>query len=233
MSAALGLLRLQQVDIRMGRNEGRLQQIQQTLDNNAEMVAARQALQFAEGRLREAEHARRSAEADAADQQTKISQTESNLYGGSVRNPKELQDLQADVVSLKKRLGATEEAELQAMISAEAAEAEVRAADEAVRKLQSRLEDEQRKLIDERTALAKAQESLDAERQAALGAVASDLIGQYEELRRQRRGVAVAEVSDNACSACGTTLTAALQQSARHADQLTFCPSCGRILYAG
>jgi len=54
----------------------------------------------------------------------------------------------------------------------------------------------------------------------------------YEALRQQRRGVAVAEIRDNACDACGTTLTAALQQSARHAAELVHCPTCGRILFA-
>jgi predicted nucleic acid-binding Zn-ribbon protein len=59
------------------------------------------------------------------------------------------------------------------------------------------------------------------------------MLEMYENLRQQKRGVAIAEISDNACAACGTTLTAALQQSARSATTLTHCPSCGRILYAG
>jgi predicted nucleic acid-binding Zn-ribbon protein len=233
MSAALGLLRLQQVDIRMSRNEARLQQIQEMLDNNAELVAARKTLAGAQSRLFDAEHARRLAEADAEGQQAKIAQTESTLFGGSVRNPKELQDLQADVASLKRRLAATEDQELQAMLNVEAVTAEVQAAQERLNRVQSALENEHRKLIEERSGLLGDRDNLLAERQAALGPVAGAAVGQYEALRRQRRGVAVAEVIENTCNACGTTLTAALQQSARHADQLVYCPSCGRILYAG
>ncbi len=233
MSAALGLLRLQQVDIRIGRNEARLQQIQETLDNDAELTAARQALTAAQSGLFDAEHARRLAEADAQGQQTKIAQTESTLFGGSVRNPKELQDLQADVASLKKRLAATEDQELQAMLSVEALQAEVQVAQEHLKAIQAGLENEHHKLIEERVALLRVRENLLSERQAALGAVAAGVVEQYEALRRQRRGVAVAEVLENSCNACGTTLTAALQQSARHADRLVYCPSCGRILYAG
>lgn len=233
MSAALGLLRLQQVDIRIGRNEARLQQIKQSLEDNAELTAAREALKAAETRLRETEHLRRTQEQDAAAQQTKIAQTESSLYGGSVRNPKELQDLQADLASLKRRLSATEEQELQAMADAELAQADVQTAERRISQIQARLEQEHHKLIEEREVLAKEVENLVAERQAAVGPVAAKMLEQYESLRRQRRGLAVAEVAENACSACGTTLTAALQQNARHADQLTYCPSCGRILFAG
>lgn len=233
MSVALGLLRLQQVDIRIGRNEARLHEIQQSLDNDAELTTARDTLKAAELQLRESDHARRTAEAERSAQRAKIGQTESSLYGGSVRNPKELQDLQADLVSLQKRLATTEEQELEAMMSVEAAETQVRAAEARVGAIQARLEQEHHKLIEERAGLTRDLESLQAERQAALGTVAREFLAQYESLRQQRRGVAVAEVSDNACAACGTTLTAALQQNARHANQLTFCPSCGRILYAG
>jgi predicted nucleic acid-binding Zn-ribbon protein len=150
-----------------------------------------------------------------------------------VRNPKELQDLQADVASLKKRLAATEDQELQAMLSFEALQAEVQVAQEHLKAIQAGLENEHHKLIEERAALLRVRENLLSERQAALGAVAAGVVEQYEALRRQRRGVAVAEVLENSCNACGTTLTAALQQSARHADRLVYCPSCGRILYAG
>ena len=57
-------------------------------------------------------------------------------------------------------------------------------------------------------------------RQAAESTVAADLLQSYQGLRQSRRGLAVAEVAENACSACGTVLTSALQQNARHAAQL-------------
>lgn len=233
MSAALGLLRLQQVDIRMGRNEARLHQIQETLDNDTDLQAAREGLRSAQAHLHGCEQARRLAEAEAQAQETKIAQAESSLYGGAVRNPKELQELQADVASLKKRLTAIEEQELQAMLAVETAEAGVKGSEERLREIQARLENEHRKLLEERDALSRERQDLDSERVAATSTVAVGILQEYEGLRRQRRGVAVAEVRENACGACGTTLTAALQQSARHAEQLVYCPSCGRILYAG
>jgi predicted nucleic acid-binding Zn-ribbon protein len=233
MSAALGLLRLQQVDSRMGRKEARLQQIQETLENDTELAAARERLTSERVELHESEQARRSAEAEAQAQQAKIKQAESSLYGGTVRNPKELQELQADVASLKKHLATIEEQELEAMLRVDSAQAKVEAAEEQLHQIQTRLGIEYKKLMDERAILSRDQENLQAERHAALGAVAAGILETYEGLRRQRGGLAVAEVSDNACGACGTTLTAALQQSARHAAQLVYCPSCGRVLFAG
>ena len=74
-------------------------------------------------------------------------------------------------------------------------------------------------------------ESFVQEREAALAPIEIPLLSSYEDLRKQKRGVAVSEVEDGACASCGTTLNAALQQNAR-SQKLAYCPSCGRILFA-
>jgi predicted nucleic acid-binding Zn-ribbon protein len=55
----------------------------------------------------------------------------------------------------------------------------------------------------------------------------------YEQLRKLKRGVAVATVADNSCAACGSTLSSAQLHAAKSPNQLTRCESCGRILYGG
>ena len=233
MSAALGLLRLQQVDSRIDQLEDKLGQIRAELENDAEAAAARQALKTAEEELQAAESGRLAAETQATAQRLKLRQAESSLYGGAVRNPKELQDLQADVVSLKKHLSTLEESELGWMVKLEAAEVRSRDAHERLQQVSTSLEVSHSRLLSQQAELARAKMDLQAERTAAVTAVAAPFLDSYEVLRRSRRGIAVAEVADNACGACGTALTAALQQSARHAAELVYCPSCGRILYAG
>ncbi len=233
MSAALALFRLQQVDTRIGQLETRLRKIQETLENDSELRAAVQKHKAAEQEERRIEQERHAAEEGARDQQVKIHQAEASLYGGAVHNPKELQDLQADVASLKKRLAATEEQELDAMIKLETAQAARVAAESELATLRSRLGADNVHLLDEQAGISRDLQALQTERQAAVSAVDARSLQGYESLRQGRRGVAVAEVADNACGACGTTLTAALQQSARHAAELVYCPSCGRILFAG
>ncbi len=233
MSAALGLLRLQQIDSRITHIEARLAKIRETLENDADLRAAVEEVQSAEVQQHDSERARESSEQQARTQQIKIQQVESSLYGGTVHNPKELQDLQADLVSLKKHLAVIEEQELEAMSKVETATAALQTAHEHLNKVRERLGNAHRKLMVEQESLAHDLLDLQTERQATVNAVAAGMLQIYEDLRQQRRGVAVAEVTDNACGACGTTLTAALQQSARHAAQLVYCPSCGRILYPG
>lgn len=232
MSASLGLFRLQKVDSHISQVETRLAKIREALEDDAEAKAALEQAKTAETSKREAEHVLRNLEAECHDQQVKIQQAEASLYGGSIHNPKELQDLQADVVSLKKQLTILEERELELMLRVDTAESELLDKQQILQKIQVQSKNNNQHLIDERSALLRELESLNAERLAAVSAVAEDLLRTYDALRQQRRGIAVAEVADNACGACGTTLTAALQQSARHTSGLVHCPSCGRILYA-
>ncbi len=232
MSASLGLFRLQQIDSHIAQIETRLAKIQQTLEDNAELQAALTQVKAAEEEEHNSERAQHKSETEAKDQQIKIQQAESSLYGGAVRNPKELQDLQADIASLKKHLSALEEHELEDMIQTESAQAAVKKAHDDLDLVQARLGNEHRHLFDEKESLTNELNRFQLERAAAVSAIAAELLKTYEDLRVQRRGVAVVEISDNACGACGTTLTAAVQQSARHAPELVRCPSCGRILYA-
>jgi predicted nucleic acid-binding Zn-ribbon protein len=231
MSAALGLLRLQQVDSKIDQLEDKLEHIRVELENDVEVAGARQALEAADAARQEAERDRMAVEMQAHSQRSKLQQAESTLYGGSVRNPKELQDLQADVASLGRHLSALEDAELECMEKLEATETLYRAMHERLDQVLSRTQDDRGRLMDQQSDLLHSRGSLKAERAAAESAVDSQSLETYKSLRRTHRGIAVAEVSDNACGACGTALTAALQQSARHATEIVRCPSCGRVLY--
>ncbi|HJR81672.1 MAG TPA: C4-type zinc ribbon domain-containing protein [Anaerolineales bacterium] len=232
MSAALGLYRLQQVDSQIDQVQARLKAIRQTLENDAELRAATDRLSAADHKYKDTEQALKQREAEVQKQSIKIQQTESSLYGGSVHNPKELQELEMDAASLKRHLVTLEERELEAMLVVEAAEKDLSLAREEFERVQSSLGDQNRDLMQESGLLHRDLDRLNAERQAVISGIAQQAIDGYNQLRQQRRGIAVTTVSDSSCAACGTTLTPSQQQTARSTTQLFYCPSCGRILYA-
>ena len=232
MSAALGLYRLQQVDSQMDHAHARLKTIQQTLENDVELRALIDRSTAAENKLREAERQLKQTEQEVEKQRIKIQQTEASLYGGLVHNPKELQDLQKDVVSLKRHLETLEERELDAMEAAENAQKELETSQTDLARFKASRGEQFRELTDESTHLNRALERYSSERTAVVEGLNTQTLNVYEQLRKQRRGIAVTTLSDSSCSACGTTLTASQQQNARSTSQLFYCPSCGRILFA-
>jgi predicted nucleic acid-binding Zn-ribbon protein len=231
MSASLGLFRLQQVDRQIDRARAQLETIRKTLENDVELKAALLHVENTQVSNHRASHEMMNAEAEVDAQKIKIEQAESSLYGGNVKNPKELQDLQKDIVSLKKYLATLEERQLEAMMKAEATDQDFQNAKAELEKVQAKLGSEHGKLIEEQSALLKQLERLIEEREASIAPIESSLLQIYENLRQQKRGVAVVEVIDDACTACGTTVNASFQQNARSQKQLVNCPSCGRIIF--
>lgn len=232
MSAALGLYRLQQVDTQIDQIQARQKTIHETLQNDANLRAATKAVESADGKHKETSRLLKQAESEVEKQRIKIEQTEANLYSGNVHNPKELQDLQKDIVSLKKYMETLEERELEAMLQVENTEQELQTVRVQLEQTQANVKEQNRDLSHENEVLNKDLERLESERNAALGNLTGNDIMTYDQLRKQRRGIAVAKISDSACDACGTTLTPAQLQNARSASQLFNCPTCGRVLYA-
>jgi uncharacterized protein len=232
MSAALGLYRLQQVDSQLDQIQSRLKANQQVLDNDDELRAANSFFSAAENKEKEAARLLKETELEVEKQRIKIQQAEASLYGGLVKNPKELQDLQKDIASLKRYLETLEERQLEAMEVAESAEKDLQAANLALEKLKSSRGDQFGHIAKENEKLNKDLETLLSERSAVMKDISTSMITLYDQLRKQRRGIAVATINDDSCAACGSTLNAALQQNARSASQLFNCPTCGRILYA-
>ncbi|HVF25925.1 MAG TPA: C4-type zinc ribbon domain-containing protein [Anaerolineales bacterium] len=232
MSAALGLYRLQQVDSQIDQIQARLKAIRDALENDLEIQSATQQFSAADNTYKDAQRALKQSEAEVEKQRIKIEQTEASLYGGRVHNPKELQDLQKDVDSLKRYLETLEERELEAMLVVEASESQSHSAKTLLEHVKASKGDQIESLTLENEALHKNLERLNTERQAVIRDIAQQAISTYDQLRQRRRGIAVVTLTDAACAACGTTLTPSQQQTARTTSQLFHCPSCGRILFA-
>jgi len=231
MSASLGLYRLQLVDSRMDQVHNRLEAIKQILENDKRVQEAKNHVAKKNFEHEDAIRVLKRLEEDVKAQKIKIEQCEAKLYSGSIKNPKELQDLQNESAALKRYLVTLEDRQLEAMLVEEEARESLNMANQELKKLQIQVNEQNKTLSAEKDELEKELEKLNAERDAARSPLDHGLLSIYENLRQQRRGLAVAKISDGACTACGTTLTPALLQSTRSSNELQNCSTCGRILY--
>jgi hypothetical protein len=233
MSRPFKLYRLQQIDTQLDWIHTRLLEIDTALQNDASLKQAGETARQSEQAHEAARKALRRIEDEVQQQRIKIEQNESSLYGGKIRNPKELKDLENEVAALKRYLSTLEDRQLDAMLVEEEAAANQKMAAGELEK--TRLDFEQRwgELNFEQEKILRDQERLEGERRAAAGSILPEDMAQYVQLRKTRRGVAVAKVVDRACSACGSTLNAALLNAAHSPNQITLCDACGRVLYQG
>lgn len=231
MSQALNLYRLQQIDSQIDRARARLQVIQKILEDDASLQQAKEETRLSEEALAASEETLKQSEIEVNNVQIKIEQIDASLYGGPMHSPKDLQDLQNDLAALKRHKANLEDHQLEAMISVENAEAAVHKTKAELQVVRDRLAEQNRGLTLEQESLKKEVEKLNIERNATSAAIPAEVIGLYDQLRQQKRGVAIATISDNSCDACGSRLSLAQIQSARSSSQMAQCPSCGRILY--
>ena len=230
---ASSLYRLQQIDLTIDQASARMTAVEATLAEHAGLQRAREAKSQAEEQLHQASHAAVAAEEAVAGQRRKIEEIEKKLYGGTIHNPKELQELQAEAESLHRHLSALEDRQLEEMMRVELAEKSFDAAQAKLELAEADASGRDQNLRRERDGLASILGQRKEEREAAASDVVEEDLRLYGTLRKSGGGLAVAEMLDGTCGACGLTLAASARQEVRTGPGLIRCMQCGRILYAG
>ena len=129
MSQKRLLSQLQDMDTQLDQARSRLKEIDAALNDNSTVKRATRQAEKAEERFIKARLALKKAEQAVQVQQQKIDKNQKALYGGSVRNPKELEDLQMESGALRRYLSTLEDRQLEEMILFEEAQAAKEQAD--------------------------------------------------------------------------------------------------------
>jgi predicted nucleic acid-binding Zn-ribbon protein len=233
MSEPFKLYRLQQVDSQLDKAEARLSAIEAILGEDEEIRAAKDKVDKAAALREDSEKALHTSEDEVKDQQIKLEQNQAVLYGGTVSNPKELQDLQAEAQALNRHQEVLENIQLEKMLASEDAQNSENDFTAQLTKLEGEKAIEHGELILERDQVREEAARFAADRHAAVSGVDAKDMAVYEKLRGSKAGLAVAKVHDKSCTACGTLLSESLAQAARSQNELSHCSTCKRILYAG
>jgi predicted nucleic acid-binding Zn-ribbon protein len=149
-----------------------------------------------------------------------------------VSNPRELQALQDDIASIRRRIEQIEDDELEIMELSEPVDAQ--RAELATE--HDRLEAESARLAAELAAseaeIAAELADVRSQRDAVAADVPDELWPEYDALRSQLGGVAVARLVGTTCQGCHLQLSAVEVDRIRKkgVDELVHCEECGRLL---
>ncbi len=233
MSQAFHLFQLQKIDTQIDQANARIAEIQNFLQQDNRLEITRAAAHEKQEALRKSQNHLKRIEQEVAAKRAKLEQSEENLYSGRIHVPKELQDIQNEVAALKRYISTLEDQQLEAMLAVEADLAASESAQADLHKTEGEVSADQASLRGESQRLASSIERLAVERSLLEGQISAENRILYDKLRKSRKGIAVASVMDDSCSACGAYLTPADRQAARSPENIFFCPSCGRIIYGG
>jgi predicted nucleic acid-binding Zn-ribbon protein len=235
MSDIRALWELQNVDLDLSAHEAQLQEIEARLAGWEELDHARQELAARRQRLQQLESEQRQQQWKVEDLRRKRDTERERLYGGSVRNPRELTSLQEEVWQLEKRCQEEEDRLLELMLTVEEAQTELADQEARVAAMEAEWVQVSGELAATAERLRREARALQERRQQLAGSVAPASLGRYEALRHRGNGRAVALIEQGRCQGCRIELPSSLIQQARQSAaggrDLVQCQSCGRLLY--
>ena len=227
------LLQLQELDLAIDRMSSRLA----TLESQQDIREARERSSKVETRLGELElqmnelaRDQTRLEADIDSMERKMAAERKREFDGTVANPKELQAIEAEIANISNRRSQKEDRVLELMEGREelggriaGVEAELGEARAALAGIEQAAG---REIVDLRRSLAQQQ----GERLAMAAEIDPELLELYEDLRRQKKGVGAAALSDGVCQGCHQMLSPMYVDRLKHSDETWRCEYCRRIL---
>ena len=130
------------------------------------------------------------------------------LYSGTIGNPRELQSLQDEIASLKRRISQLEDQELEVMEQIEPLDAQLAAFAASRAALDERGSALRAQIAEEEVAIDAELEQVRGERDALAGTVDAELLAEYDELRKRSGGIAIARLVGGSCGGCHLSLSA-------------------------
>ncbi len=150
---------------------------------------------------------------------------------GQITNPKDLERMQHELVSLERRITTLEDAELEVMEALEEAQQLLDGLGIRADDLDARLAELVAAREEKRAEIDAALDELASARGPATDGMPEDLMGLYERLREQK-GIGAALLRARQCGGCNMTLDASELSRIRSApaDEVIRCEECQRIL---
>lgn len=230
MTKAKQLYELQEVDLSIERKTETLTQSRSQLGKDDDLVSVRTALDTVRKHLAGLEQQQRTAEWGVDDLGKKIALEEKKLYEGSLKNPRELMNLQHEIELFKERRREQEEQLLAIMMEVDTNQQDVALKCSELEVMERDWQADQERLSREQTDLEADLAMLEQKREFLRGQTDSASLEGYEKLRQAKQGLAVAKVVQGRCEGCRISLPTSDQQRARAGHKLVACSNCGRIL---
>jgi predicted nucleic acid-binding Zn-ribbon protein len=226
------LLDLQHVDVRLNDVRARLAKIPKKLaESDARIAAAKAILDTSKAAQVANVKDRKKYELDVESWKDRVRKYRDQT--SQVKTNEAYRALQHEVEMAEQEIAKAEDRLLEQMVASEEYDRRIKAADAALKEVEQ-TERVQRSTVEaDRTAAETEMSELNAERARAVADVPENLLDHYDRIVKKHHGVALAEVRDEKCGACGMIVRPHVIQEMRRADsdQLFHCETCTRILY--
>ncbi len=208
---------------RLARAPAAIEEVEQ------EIKRERQRLKAAEEAVEENGRTRRKAEGELQEAESRVEKYRDQLLtaGSNV----EYTGLLKQITATREKIGGIEERIILMMDDGDRLGEELDRARTAFAEAEARLNARKETIRTEAGKREQDRDKLVEQRNRTMAGVRSDLVEQYERIRRVRHGLAVARVRESRCVACNVALRPQMYEEVQVGGTIMHCESCGRILY--
>jgi predicted nucleic acid-binding Zn-ribbon protein len=222
----------------------RLQQLETTVDDarrkiaehparmqalDARLQQASDVISTAKVRLAAAADKRRADEKDVAFVQTRLAKYKDQLL--EVKTNREYTAMLHEIEAAQNDIRVKEDRILEIMMEADELTAILRKNETELKTAEKDISAERSALVTETASLQSFIERATTERQKLVGEIDRIVLGVFEQVAKNRKGVAVAEARNGLCTICHVRLRPQVFNEIRRNASIIQCDSCQRILY--
>jgi predicted nucleic acid-binding Zn-ribbon protein len=175
----------------------------------------------------------RKIEDEVALIEDKAAEVDNTLYrSGTITSPREAQAYADELESLGKRQRRLEDDVIELMEQIEPIDGELTSLGDERTQLGNRLDETERALASVEGEVDREITDVDRERTSAAIGIDATRLAEYEQLRKQLGGIAVARLTGGTCGGCNLTLSAMERDRFKGLgpDDAAYCEECGRLL---
>lgn len=198
------VFRLQEMDTTVLQHQQRLSDIDDKLANDTRIKLAQAGVRKAQSDLEPLQKQQRDIEHQIDAIRDKQQSTEKRLYSGTVKNTKEMRDMQQEIESLKRRLESLDDDLLEMMLAVEAAQEALDGKEAKLADVLKAAESDHADLLAEKRDLEAEINKLQDDRPGMAQSLNPDILTRYENLRPRKANRPVSLLRDGTnCSICG------------------------------
>jgi uncharacterized protein len=229
VSRASVLLSLQQIDDRIATLTSDIAGVEASLRGDPELDRLRAVEAAAHEEHRTLGASAKLAELEAASLQARIRELDRRLYGGTVRNPAELIEMQRELEVMRARLSSAEDDALERMEQVDQSLARLQSASAGVAARETQRTGSMEPMRVRLASLSAEREVLSAERDAVRADADPADLSLYARIAAHRRP-AVTGLAGEFCAGCHMPVSNEERRAVRTGTGLTQCANCDRIL---
>jgi predicted nucleic acid-binding Zn-ribbon protein len=229
LNLAKKLFDLQALDLEIKTAEAALSDIEQRLQDDSKIKNIKQEYSTITDELTKVERSKKDLEWNIEELQKNIIQINTKLYGGTVKNPKELMGFEQEGKALKAQLKEKEDVLLDLMGKEDSLQKKKQSVKESLDVLENKWQTEQDVILADKKIVEEQLADLNSRRQQNISTIDDESIKIYEKIS-SKKGYAVVRVEQGKCQGCRLSISMSEMQRAR-SGSIVQCSSCGMILY--